>query len=182
MLIFVCALSANRLFTQAFERVEGVIYALVCLSALLWAILNYIAHFKLYAMCQRFSSIQAFTDSLLLEPSEKEELSLYLNDFVADLENMGKDHELAVQEAIRQFQVQEFTQKGALQTTPQYYLLGCGLVFSIISFVIQIVNLLVHLPFLILATSFMLLCFGVGLIGLFFIYRIVDVILRKQID
>lgn len=182
MILFVAMLFVNRLFPQDFAKIENVAYGIVCLTALLWALLNYHAHLKAYALCGEHNSVEGFLEQLCLSREEKEELAEYLNDFVSDLESSGNTHAQAVSQAIGQFQVKEFIQGNALQTGSQYYLLGYRLLFTVISFIIEVLKLLFPLPFFLSAFSFMFVCFGVGLIGLFFVYKLTDMLLKKRMQ
>lgn len=182
MILFVAMLFVNRLFPQDFAKIENIAYGIVCLTALLWALLNYHAHLKAYALCGGHNSVEGFLEQLCLSREEKEELAEYLNDFVSDLESSGNTHAQAVSQAIGQFQVKEFIQGNALQTGSQYYLLGYGLLFTVISFIIEVLKLLFPLPFFLSAFSFMFVCFGVGLIGLFFVYKLTDILLKNRMQ
>ncbi|MEL7566738.1 MAG: hypothetical protein AAGU27_17915 [Dehalobacterium sp.] len=182
MLAFITALFFNRFYPDTFTRIEIVIYGAVFLVALLWSILNYIGHLRISVIYKKHDNIEAFIKRLTMSKEEKTELSEYLNDFVKDLEENGSTHEEAVKTAISHFQVQEFTQaQGNIFETPiHYYLLGYVSIFVGLIIVIQCIDLIISLPFIILAVSFMLMLFSIAFICLFFIYRLIDVMIAKK--
>ncbi|KPU42824.1 hypothetical protein OXPF_35870 [Oxobacter pfennigii] len=182
MLGFILALYFNRAYPYAFTRIEIVIYGAVFLVALLWSILNYVGHLKISAIYKRHDNIEVFIRGLTMNNEEKADLTEYINDFVKDLEENGSTHEEAVRTAISHFQVKEFTQwQGNIFETPiHYYLLGYVSIFAGLIIVIQCIDLIVSLPFIILAVSFMLMLFSAAFICLFFIYKLMDVMIAKK--
>lgn len=182
MLAFVMALCFNRYYPETFTRIELVIYGAVFLIILLWSILNYVAHVKINAIYKKYDNIDTFVKRLAMSKEEKSELSEYLNDFVRDLEENGNTHEEAVKTAISNFQVQEFTQShnNIFETPAHYYLFGYVSIFVGLIVIIQCVDLIVSLPFIILAVSFMLMLFSVVFVCLFLIYRLIDVMIAKK--
>lgn len=182
MLAFIMALNFNRTYPDAFTRIEIVVYGAVFLVALLWSILNYIGHLQIGAIYKKYDNIEAFIERLTMSKEEKAELTEYLNDFVKDLEENGSAHEEAVKTAISHFQVKELTQsQGNMFETPtQYYLLGYVSIFVALILVIQCVDLIVSLPFIVLAVSFMLMLFSAAFICLFFIYKLIDVMIAEK--
>lgn len=117
-----------------------------------------------------------------MSKQEKAELTDYLNDFVKDLEENGNTHEEAVKTAISHFQVKEFTQsQGNIFETPiHYYLLGYVSIFAGLIIIIQCIDLIVSLPFIVLAVSFMFMLFSAAFICLFFIYKLIDIMIAKK--
>ena len=117
-----------------------------------------------------------------MKKEEKEELAEYLYDFVKDMEENGANHEAAVKTAICQFQVKEITERDGdlIETKPHYYLFGYTAISILVVAIVQGLNTIVHLPFLILAVSFMLATFSFGFIGLFIIYKLLDMVLAKK--
>lgn len=182
MLAFITALCFNRLFPESFTRIEIVIYSAVFLVALLWSILNYVGHLKRNAIYQNCDNLEAFINGLTMSKIEKTELSEYLNDFVKDLKENGSTHEEAIKTAISHFQVREFTQSQGsfFETSTHYYLLGYVSIFAAIIIVIQCIDLVVSLPFIFLAVSFMLMLFSAAFICLFFAYKLIDVMIAKK--
>ena len=182
MLAFIIALCFNRIYPDAFTRIEIVVYSAVFLIALLWSILNYVGHLQISAIYKKHDNIEAFIKKLTMSKEEKAELTEYLNDFIKDLEENGNTHEEAVKTAISHFQVKEFTQsEGNIFETPiHYYLLGYVSIFVELIIVIQCIDLIISLPFIILAVSFMLMLFSVAFICLFFIYKLIDVTIAKK--
>jgi len=182
MLGFIIALCFNRFYSEAFTRIEIVVYGAVFLFALLWSILNYVGHLQISTIYKIHDNIAAFVTRLTISKQEKAELTEYLNDFVKDLEENGSTHEEAVKTAISHFQVKEFTQsQGNIFETPiHYYLLGYVSIFVGIIIVIQSIDLIVSLPFIVLAVSFMLLLFSAAFICLFIIYKLIDVMIAKK--
>ncbi len=182
MLAFIIALCFNRFYPDAFTKIEIVVYGAVFLVALLWSILNYAGHLQISAIYKKYDNIEAFIKSLSMSKEEKAELTEYLNDFIKDLEENGSTHEEAVKTAISHFQVKEFTQsQGNIFETPiHYYLLGYVSIFVGLVIVIQCIDLIVSLPFIVLAVSFMLMLFSAAFICLFFIYKLIDVMIAKK--
>lgn len=182
MLAFVTALCFNRFYPDAFTRIEVVIYGAVFLIALLWSILNYVGHLKINAIYKRYDQVDAFIKSLTMSKGEKAELAEYLDDFVRDLVENGSTHAEAVKTAISNFQVQEFTksQSHIFETPTHYYLLGYASIFIGLIIIIQCVNFIVSLPFIIIAASFMLTLFCVAFVCLFFLYKLIDVMVAKK--
>jgi hypothetical protein len=182
MLAFITALCFNRFYPDAFTRVEIVIYGAVFLVALLWSVLNYAGHLKISAIYKRHDSIEAFIKSLIMSKEEKAELLAYLNDFVKDLEENGNTHAKAVKTAISNFQVKEFTESESkiFETPTHYYLLGYTSIFVALVVIIQCINLIVSLPFIVLALCFTLGLFAVAFVCLFFVYKLIDVMIAKK--
>lgn len=182
MLAFVIALYFNRFYPNAFTRIEIGIYGAVFLVALLWSILNYVGHLQISAIYKKYDNIEAFIKKLTMNKGEKAELTEYLKDFVTDLEENGSTHEEAVKTAISHFQVKEFTQSqgNVFETPAHYYLLGYVSIFVGLIIVIQCIDLIISLPFVVLAVSFMLMLFSAAFVCLFFIYKLIDVMISKK--
>lgn len=182
MITFVAALYFDRAYFNHFPKGELVLFSAVFVIAFMWSILNYVGHLQLRSIYGKFDSIEDFTKCLSMKEEEKEELTAYLYDFVKDMEENGTSHETAVKTAISQFQVKEITEKDGelLEMKPHYYLLGYAAIFILVVTIVQAINTIVHLPFLILAVSFMLAAFSFGFIGLFIIYKLLDIVLAKK--
>ncbi|WP_027407950.1 hypothetical protein [Anoxybacteroides tepidamans] len=159
-------------------------YGLAFLIATLWAAFNYIGHLRINVMYQKNNGIPAFLEQLALSHEEKLELQAYLEDYVTGQVNQGKSKEEAAREAINQFKVKEFSSlsKNTLvfNLHAHYYLGG----YAFLAILGSVVLLLLHasffsLPWLVGAYTF--LAYGVGFIGLFFIYKLVDSALYKKI-
>lgn len=182
MIAFVAALYFDRAYFGNFPKGEMALFGTVFVIAFIWSILNYVGHLQLRSIYRKFDSIDDFIMCLSMEEEEKEELSAYLYDYVKDMEESGTSHEAAIKTAISQFQVKEITERDGnlFETKPHYYLLGYAAIFILVVVIIQGINTIVHLPFLILAVSFMLATFSCGFIGLFIIYKLLDVVLAKK--
>ena len=182
MAAFVAALFLNAAYPETFTKVEVPVYGAVLLIAFLWSILNYLGQLQLHTIYRRFDNIDNFIKCLPMNEEEKKELNEYLNDFVKDMVESGKSHEEAVRTAISQFLVKEIAERDGdlLETKPHYYLLGYTAIFVIIVAVIQGINTIVHLPFLFLAVSFMLIAFSFGFISLFILYKLLNMVLAKK--
>ncbi|WP_257348680.1 hypothetical protein [Pseudalkalibacillus decolorationis] len=161
-------------------------YLLAFLIAVLWGVLNYIGHIRINAMHQKYNDIQAFVSNLVLDNEEKLELQAYLEDFSRDLVSKGLSKHDSDKEAIQQFKVEEFNSLSKNTTLfnlhAHYYLWGyvcitlisftCLFLFSEMVFLSSlIINVLI-------ATFF---CYGVGLGGMFFLYKLFDAMLYKNV-
>ena len=182
MLGFIIALCFNRSYSEAFTRIEIVVYSAVFLIALLWSILNYVGHLQISTIYKKHDNIDGFIKRLTMSKTDKAGLTEYLNDFVKDLEEHGSTHEEAVKTAISHFQVKEFTQSqgNIFETQIHFYLLGYVSIFVGLIIVIQCIDLIVSLPFIVLAMSFMFMLFSAAFICLFFIYKLIDVMIAKK--
>lgn len=162
---------------------DFVIYVPAFVTALVWSILNYMSHLKLNAIYKRYDEINAFVEHMAMNKEEKAELIQYLNDFVGDLEEKGDTHEAAVKKAINHFRVQEFTEAhgGEIFEKPTHdYLLGYVSIFIAFVLVIRCIGLVVSLPFALSVVSATLVLYGIGFLGLFFLYKLIDVMMAKK--
>jgi len=182
MTTFVAALYFDRAYFSNFPKGELVLFGAVFIIAFIWSILNYVGHLQVRSIYGKFDSIEDFISCLSMKKEEKEELAEYLYDFVKDMEENGANHEAAVKTAIGQFQVKEITERDGdlIETKPHYYLFGYTAISILVVAIVQGLNTIVHLPFLILAVSFMLATFSFGFIGLFIIYKLLDMVLAKK--
>lgn len=183
MIAFVLALYFNRLYPDIYARLEIIIYGAVFAIALVWSILNYIGHLKINTIYKKHDNLEAFVERTSMNKEEKMELLQYLNDFVKDLEENGETHENAVKKAISHFQVQEFSEAqggNIFEMTTHYYLLGCASLFIGAALIIQILNMIISAPFIIMAAVFMLYNYGVAFLCLFFLYKLIDNLISKK--
>jgi len=179
---FVSSLYFNRSYPDSFTRIEIIVYSVVILIAILWSILNYMGNLKVNAIYKKYDDIEAFTKELSMSNEEKSDFLEYITDFVKDLEQNGSTHEEAVKIAISNFQVQEFAESTSniFVKSTHSYLLGCVSVFVGLVIIIQLVDMIVSLPFIIMAVSFTLALFSIAFISLFCIYKFIDLIIAKK--
>lgn len=183
MIMFILSLCYNRFYPKIDSRTEMVIYGASFAVALIWCILNYIGHLKLNAIYKKHDDIAAFVEHMAMKKEEKTELIQYLNDFVKDLEEKGDSHEDAVKKAISNFQVKEFlaAQDGDLFDKPtHYYLLGYVSIFVGVILIIQCLNIIFPVPFIVSAVNFMLVLYSIAFFCLFFLYKLIDVLISKK--
>jgi hypothetical protein len=158
-------------------------YGLSFLVALVWSVLNYFGHLKLNKMFKKYDNIDVFVEQTHMEKEEKKEFTQYLNDFVKDLEEKGESHDAAVKKAISHFQVQEFSEakgRDMFEKPTHYYLLGYMSIFAAVIIIVQIVDLFLPIHFILSSLSFTLGVFGVAFFVLFFLYKIIDKLLRTH--
>ncbi|MPN44938.1 hypothetical protein SDC9_192505 [bioreactor metagenome] len=149
--------------------------------------MNYIAHIKVNANYKKYDDIKTYVDNLVMSKDDKLELMAYLEDFAADLSSQGKTKAEAVQIAINQFRVQEFSSisknNSVLNLPIHYYLLGYVLVDIVLVVVLALLtNTVFHVYFWLSAFEFTLAAYGVGFLGLFFLYKIFDAAISKKIN
>jgi hypothetical protein len=159
-------------------------YGLAFIIAALWGAFNYIGHLRINAMYQKNNDIPAFVDQLALSNEEKLELQAYLEDYVIDLVSQGKTREEAAKEAINQFKVKEFSSLSKntmiFNLHAHYYLGGYACLALLGGLTLIVIH--ANFPLLVfLVGKYTLLAYGVGFIGLFFIYKLADIILYKKL-
>lgn len=185
-MLFILSLYNNKVNPDINSTIEWVTYGSAIGCAFVWSILNYVDHIKINALYKEGNDIDAYVRSLAMNKEEKEDLKVYLNDFVTDLEANGKTKEEAIKEAIAQFQVQEFTSLskngGILELTTHYYLLGYAIVFIILNLIIQIsLGTGILNSFWLHAISFTLILYAVSFLGLIFLYKLIDILVTKNL-
>jgi hypothetical protein len=175
------------LHTEKIKSANMPLYALAILSAVIWGILNYINHIKVNANYKKFDDIETYVDNLVISKDEKLELKSYLEDFAADLISQGKTKAEAVQIVINQFRVQEFSSlsknNSILNLPIHYYLLGYVFVDIALILILECLRItILTSSFWLSAIEFMLTTYGVGLIGLFFLYKMFDAVISKKLN
>lgn len=187
MLIFLASLYYGKQNPQITLIIEWITYGAAILSAVIWGILNYIDHIKLGANYRKYNDIEVYVNNLIMSKDERVELKTYLEDYSKDLMSQGKTKEESIKIAIDQFRVQEFTsisKNNSIINLPiHYYLIGYTMIAGIAAFILQILtNILFANSFWLLAIEFMFVSYGVGFIGLFFLYKLMDTVLSKKIS
>ncbi|WP_050180465.1 hypothetical protein [Domibacillus robiginosus] len=185
IIIFGVSFYLDLYFIPAFVQITALLgYGGAFILAALWGALNYIGHIRINALYQKNHDIFAFVDQLALDHEEKLELQAYLEDYVHDQINNGKTKEDAAKEAISQFKVKEFSalSKNTMlfNLHAHYYLIG----FSFLAFLAFFILLLAHTSsssLFLLAGAYTILAYGIGFAGLFFVYKVVDIILYKKL-
>lgn len=158
--------------------VELLTYGGAVALAIVWSIVNYIDHIKINVQFRKYDNIDAFVDNLVMNEQEKEDLKSYLDDFVEDLQQKGKNKEEAIKTAIAQFQIQEFTtlskNNGVFELPAHYYLLGYFIIFAAAIVVIGLfTNTILGASFLLKAMNFTLNLYSIGLLCLLFLYKLI---------
>ena len=184
VIIFAVTFYLDLYYIRAFVQMTALTgYGLAFFLAALWGALNYIGHIRINAMYQKNNDISAYVDQLALDDEEKMELQAYLEDYVQDQVSKGKAKEDAAKEAISQFKVKEFSslsKNTMIFNLHAHYYLGGYAVLALLFFLILI---LIHTVFSFLSLlvgAYTILVYGIGFTGLFFIYKLLDIILYKK--
>lgn len=185
--IFLLSLYIEKISLSITLLTQWITYGSAFLSAVIWSVLNYIAHIKVNANYKKYDDIKTYVENLVMSKDEKLELMAYLEDFAADLSSQGKTKVEAVQTAINQFRVQEFSsisKNNSLLNLPiHYYLIGYVLVdIALIIVLALLTNTVFDSFFWLSAFEFTLATYGVGFLGLFFIYKVFDAVISKNIN
>lgn len=185
--IFIASLYYGKMTPQITPTVEWMTYGSAFILAVVWGIFNYIDHIKVNANFKKYDHIEAYVENLLMSRDEKTELKAYLEDYAEDLASQGKTKEEAVKIAIEQFRIQEFTslsKNNSLLNLPiHYYLIGYTLIAAMAVMLLQLLASTIFPDFFLLsAVEFTFFSYGIGFIGLFFLYKLMDVILSKKIS
>jgi hypothetical protein len=181
LFLFYIDLRVNRHFIHPLALVG---YGLAFVVAVVWSILNYISHIKINVLFKQSSDIDAFLSQLTISRDEKVEIKAYLEDYIVDLMENGQELMEATKEAIEAFKVKEMlslSKNTALLNLPaHYYLLGIGVSLLILGLFTRLLELVDYDLFL-LALEWLFYLYGVGCIGLFFAYKLLDIVLYKKI-
>ncbi|MBT2218015.1 hypothetical protein KK120_19625 [Virgibacillus dakarensis] len=158
-------------------------YGLAFIIATLWGAFNYIGHVRINVMYQKNNDIYSFVSQLTMSHEEKVELQAYLEDYIQDQVDHGKSKNEATKEAIEQFKIKEFNSLSKNTTLfnlhAHYYLGG-------FTFIAVIFGLITRLFYLVSPTLFLMVIectfyvYGVAFVGLFFTYKLIDVVLFKK--
>lgn len=187
MVIFILSLYFEKLTSSITPLTQWVTYGSAFLSAVIWSVLNYIAHIKVNANYKKYDDIKTYVDNLVMSKDDKLELMAYLEDYATDLSSQGKTKAEAVQIAINQFRVQEFSSisknNSVLNLPIHYYLIGYVLVdIALVIVLALLTNTVFHGYFWLSAFEFTLAAYGVGFLGLFFLYKVFDAAISKKIN
>lgn len=184
VIIFAVTLYLDLYYVRAFVQMTALTgYGLAFFLAAFWGAINYIGHIRINAMYQKNNDISAYVDQLALDYEEKIELQAYLEDYVQNQISKGKTNEDAAKEAISQFKVKEFSSLSKntmiFNLHAHYYLGG----YTVLALLIFLILILIYASFSSLAFlvgAYTILVYRIGFTGLFFIYKLVDVILYKK--
>ncbi|MBZ2174289.1 hypothetical protein K8M07_03405 [Schnuerera sp. xch1] len=187
MLIFIFSLYNNKINPNIDIITELLTYGTAIVTAFVWSILNYIDHIKLSVIYRKNNDIETYVNSLVMKKEDKEDLKEYLNDFVKDLESEGKTEEEAIEIAIGQFQVKEFTSlsknNGIFELPVHYYLIGYIIIFVAAIVIIGIfTNTILRDSFLLKAINFMFNLYSIGFIVVLFLYKLMDIFIKKKMS
>lgn len=187
MVIFILSLYFEKISSSITPLTQWITYGSAFLSAVIWSVLNYIAHIKVNANYKKYDDIKTYVDNLVMSKDDKLELMAYLEDYAADLSSQGKTKAEAVQIAINQFRVQEFSSisknNSVLNLPIHYYLIGYVLVdIALVIVLALLTNTIFHGYFWLSAFEFTLAAYGVGFLGLFFLYKVFDAAISKKIN
>lgn len=185
--IFIASLYNEKINPEITLTIQLATYGSAIVSAVVWGILNYIDHIKVSANYKKYDNIDAYVDNLIMSSDERTELKAYLEDYAKDLVSQGKTKEEAVKMAINQFRVKEFTElskNSSLLNLPiHYYLVGYTVITIILGIILYFLTHTVFLnSFWLLSVELMLFSYGVGFVGLFFLYKLMDIVLSKKIQ
>jgi len=187
LVFFIGSLYYGKINTDMTPAMEWIVYSTPICIATVWGILNYIDHIKINARYKKFDNIDVYVDNLIMSRDEKLELKGYLEDYSTDLMNQGKPREEAVKTAIGQFAVQEFASvsknSSIINLSIHYYLMGYAMIAFLAGLLLQMAAAVMLIQsFWVQAAKFMFLAYGIGFIALFFLYKLMDSILSKNIN
>ena len=154
--------------------------------AVLWSGTNYIGHIRINAMYRKQNDIQAYVEQLAMSSEDKVELRNYLEDYAEDLMNQGKSEAQATAEAISQFKVKELLSlsknSSLFHLHAHYYLLGWSAVaFILLGLLVVTDGLFVLNSLMTLIIVTILAVYGASFIFLFFIYKVLDVLIYQKL-
>lgn len=155
--------------------------------AVLWGALNYISHIRMNVIYQKQNDIQAYVEKLALNKEDKLELQHYLEDYTEDLMKHGKTKEEASKEAINQFKVKEILTMSKntmlFDLHAHYYLIGWTFI-TVIAFIFTWALELIFsfYPFITLTIESVFIAYGIGLFGMFFVYKLLDAFIQRKFN
>lgn len=187
MFAFIAAFYIGKMNPQMTEAMEWITYGSIVALPTIWGVLNYIDHIRLNARYKRFDNIDVYVDNLIMSKDEKAELKGYLEDYSRDLMSQGKTREEAVKTALSQFAIQEFVSisknSSIINLAIHYYLVGYTIIALGLALLLQLItSILLVKSYLLLVVKFMFTAYGIGFIGLYFLYKLMDTILSKNIS
>lgn len=160
-------------------------YLLSFTVAVIWGALNYVGHIRINVMYQKQNDIHAYVAQLAMNQEDKMELQAYLEDFAEDLMKRGRTKAEASREAINEFKVQEILSlsKNTLlfNLHAHFYLLGWTILGFLVFILVGIfwVTLWPSSMMLLIIES-MLFAYGIGFVGLFLIYKVLDTMIYRM--
>lgn len=168
---------------QSSETINLVVYMLGIAIASFWGILNYIDHLRVNPLYKKANTINEFIGELELTHDDRLELKNYMEDYVDDQVAAGKDVQLATEEVISQFKVQEISDDQLSKDTfffhSHNYLIGNGLVLLSIGiiffFLYSQTNSVIFVTIELLG-----FCFAFGFWLLFVLYKFLNLLLKKK--
>ncbi|MFC5466015.1 permease prefix domain 1-containing protein [Lederbergia graminis] len=153
--------------------------------AVLWGALNYISHIRLNSMYKKQDDIRLYVNQLAMSQEDKLELQTYLEDYVQDLIQQGNSEEEAIRDAINQFKVKEFLSLSKntmfFNLHAHYYLFGWMMVSIVAAILVWVLEAtILPYPSMMLTIESIFIVYAIGLFGMFFLYKIIDVTIYKK--
>ncbi|MCC3372760.1 hypothetical protein [Cohnella sp. REN36] len=186
--ISVCGLTfyADETFASADPHALTVCYVLSFALAVIWSAANYIGHIRMHATYRKQHDIRAYVEQLAMSGEDRLELQNYLEDYAADLTSQGRTKEEAAREAINQFKVKEFLSLSKhsplFDLHAHYYLLGWAAVAVAFFLLLGAIGLaLFPSSLLLLIAESIALAYGLSFVGLFFVYKLLDAVIRRKL-
>ena len=174
----------DRLYSNDPIWIHGC-YWLSFTLAVLWGALNYISQIRMNNMYKKQNDIQQYVNQLAMSEEDQLELQTYLEDFVQDLIEQGKTKEDATREAINQFKVKEFLSLSKntmfFNLHAHYYLIGWTTIILVSFILVWLLGIMVFPNLVIILTiEVTLFAYGIGLFGMFFVYKVIDAIIYRK--
>lgn len=153
--------------------------------AVLWGAINYISHIRMNNMYKKQNNIQEYVNLLAMNEEDKLELQTYLEDYVQDLIEQGNTKADATREAIKQFKVKEFLSLSKntmfFNLHAHYYLIGWTIVIIVAFILVWLLGIVAFSNLLIpLIIEVTLVAYGLGLFGMFFLYKLIDAMIYRK--
>ncbi|MGL5312106.1 MAG: hypothetical protein ACRC92_02550 [Peptostreptococcaceae bacterium] len=170
ILIISLTLEYKGLLKPSFETVS---YGSAILLGGIWLIMNYIyAYKRSFRWALKSNKFENYINNLELEEEDQIELKDYILDYILDLENQGISQTDAIKKAISEFNIKKIN-----IWEDNIYLISLAVILGIITIVITLFpssNLYLEV---LRNTTF---TYGIALIFTFFIYVVLDFILKRN--
>ncbi|MDF2923623.1 MAG: hypothetical protein K0R57_2537 [Paenibacillaceae bacterium] len=164
----------------------SVCYFTSFMMAAVWSGANYAGHIRMNVLYSKQHNIRVYVDQLALSGEDKLELQNYLEDFACDLQLKGLTEEEAAKKAIAHFKVEEFLSMSKhtrpFETHGHHYLLGWGILAEGAALITGALYFLwPPLSLYLRISTAILVVYGVCLIVLFFIYKMLDALIFRKL-
>jgi hypothetical protein len=189
-ILFAASFFIDRHVDPEDQTLLEIAYYLAFAVAVLWGVCNYMAHVRVHALYQKHGDIRSFVDQLALDREERLELRNYLEDYAQDLMDQGRSRKEAMEEAIRQFQVKELMtlskNSPVFRFPAHHYLFGFAAWTFLLAVLLNGVRGAVSHPeslvVALMVVQYTLVAYGLGLVGMFGVYKLIDAIIDKKTD